>query len=1461
MGGKTSTSTSGVSIPPDVLARYNSVNQTAEQVAQTPFQQYSTNPNAFVAPMTSTQNAGVANTNAAAGMAQPYYQAATGFALAGSQPVNAQPLDTSAFMNPYLQTVLGSTAAQINQNNQQAMAGQTGNAINQGYFGGDRSGIAAAVLQGQQNLAAGQVYSGIASDAYNQAMAAAQQQQGVQLGAAQANRAATQQTGDTLAGLGTTAQGSALAGAQAQLGAGQVEQQTSQAGLTALYNQFLQQQSYPFQTAQFLANIAEGTGALSGSTTTTTQPQSIFSDERLKEGIEPIGKGFDGANIIRFRYRGDPTTRIGMSAQEVERKHPEAVSEHGGFKAVDYGAATDEAADRGGFALAANDNGGDDERRARQAGGMSGWGMYPSATNPMVIQQLLESQAQMYGPYSGQGGPGLYGHSSSEIPHGGSGYVPQASLPVGQLQIARPVSAPQTNDLGSDIHEAASIADDAEGLSKDYHFAHEGFDKLRSFLGGGSGGDGAMNGGRVGRAPGGLTAADYAAQAAQARREAQIHAAAAAAHRDIAVRNARDRAAAQPDTSFGGRGSILGATGLPAAYHGAHVLADAVNSTQQGIEHAGEAAAPYVLAGMGGIGNWAQNQPWTRAHGPGWQPAPPRWVTDPNAYRPPPAAPAAAPTARPAVPAAAPPPGGSGVLPPAFTAAVRAAQIRHHVQQAQAHASAAQDLAAPTAAPTGSASPGFAGATGLPSNVAPVTPIDVGDVSHLQGGFAPADLHPYNPNIFQRFGNWAGDELSGIGRWLTSPSQSRAIGEDVAAANQRETPTQQLVQPVQSEAFQPGPVMQSEAFQSSRPPVAAAQPVLDAPVIQSEAFQPRDRDRVGDDLAPPITLAAGGFARAHRDMGGGTPDPSDPNDDNPYKPQGPGLNIPTAQTQHAKLATASPPSQGGGGGGLGQAVGMGSDLVNIAKFALPFFGVPLKTGGRVGYADGSVVTDDDASTPAPAIHDADATPVAAAADEDAAKQPGFAPAGPQGGSGHGGGFGGALASLVKAPFQLLGDAAGYEGHGQWDRDRLMPFLSAIGTMGATPTVHPLFALSQGLGAYGKSYMAQQQQEAQIAEEQAQAAIGRRGALPPDVAAGVYERAGPAYDPVTGRPDYRNVHRMANGEIGHWAPVGDLTSSVYGQAGGGAGGAPQAGVAGSPGSAGPGQVTGPVTADYSGSGSPKYSIGPSAAEGQRAAQAYGINPTGSLLENRSRSIANRPDQAHLDAAQKQADDFAGSPGQLGVDQANFREMIDQASKLPDKGLGAVGPGQGERQLLVQTVNTWGKMLDPNFQGFSDIDANSSATEILNKLSTLQSDALAGHFGQHAYAAAEQLRDALPSGNLQKASIYQVVTQMMVANQQARDFNEYRQAYQRFGIGDYGVMDAFSRDTSDMYSRERQLLPKMMTRAPGASQSMFEYLQQHPNEIRRVEQGYEGTDPRTGQPIHVPGFGPGFGKLFQ
>ena len=631
MGGKSSTSTQQVSIPPEVLARYNSVNATADQAASQPFQAYN---GEFVAPLSTTQQAGIANTNSAADQAQPYYQTATntlmgaqqstspyyqaatqalmsgmgqgaagtqgaygsvyganaaaqpfqqagaynmGAAYAGAQPFNqqaaqginqayqgAQPYNAMAtglagagaqgvnaqqiggqqigqFMSPYIQSVLQGTEGMLNQQNQQAMSGQTGNAIMSGAFGGDRAGIAAANLAQQQQLANAQTYSGILNQGYGQALGAAQQQQGVNLGAAQANRAALQQasgqmlgigqqgyaqglgaaqqqaalgqqqygqgmglasgqtslgqqlfgqgmtnaqqqaalaqqqyaqglggssalaslgqgiystgaqTAQQLAALGTGAQGASLQGAQAQLAAGQQQQQTQQAQDQALYNQFLQQQSYPFQTAQFLANIAEGTGSLSGSTTTTAQPGGFFSDERLKENIKPIGKTNDGQTIYSYNYKGDHRTQIGLLAQEVEKHHPEAVGLSGGYKTVDYAKATHDAerhrrASGGGLVA---------PEYAHQGfadGGMPGF-------DPMLAQSMSAAETGMFGPYGTSGGLG-----------GGYGRVPGATLPVGHLQTAGALPA-QKSGLEQGAQMATMVG---EGI-KDYNEAKKTF--------------------------------------------------------------------------------------------------------------------------------------------------------------------------------------------------------------------------------------------------------------------------------------------------------------------------------------------------------------------------------------------------------------------------------------------------------------------------------------------------------------------------------------------------------------------------------------------------------------------------------------------------------------------------------------------------------------------------------------------------------------------------------------------------------------------------------------------------------------------------------------------------------------------------------------------------------------------------------------------------------------------------
>lgn len=73
---------------------------------------------------------------------------------------------------------------------------------------------------------------------------------------------------------------------------------------------------------------------------------SLFSDERVKQDIKRVGETDEGTPIYTYRYKpgiisDEPgPVMMGMMAQEVRKKHPEAVTKlPGGILAVDYGMA------------------------------------------------------------------------------------------------------------------------------------------------------------------------------------------------------------------------------------------------------------------------------------------------------------------------------------------------------------------------------------------------------------------------------------------------------------------------------------------------------------------------------------------------------------------------------------------------------------------------------------------------------------------------------------------------------------------------------------------------------------------------------------------------------------------------------------------------------------------------------------------------------------------------------------------------------------------------------------------------------------------------------------------------------------------------------------------------------------------------------------------------------------------
>lgn len=251
---------------------YSDLLTRAQGVAATPYNQFG---GELVAPINAQQNTGISNLNTAAGAYQPYINNALGIAQQSAQPITAQQIQQ--YMSPYAQQVIDATQAQFANQNTQEQQRVLGNAAAQGALGGNRVGITQAALANQQQLAQAPVIAGLYNQGYGQALnTALTEQQMQQAGAA------------NLGGLGIAGQNAGLQAAGAQIDAGSLQQKIQQAMDAAAYDQFLQQQAYPFQTTQWLAGIGTGVGSQMGGTNTTKQ-SAPSTGSQILGGISSFG--------------------------------------------------------------------------------------------------------------------------------------------------------------------------------------------------------------------------------------------------------------------------------------------------------------------------------------------------------------------------------------------------------------------------------------------------------------------------------------------------------------------------------------------------------------------------------------------------------------------------------------------------------------------------------------------------------------------------------------------------------------------------------------------------------------------------------------------------------------------------------------------------------------------------------------------------------------------------------------------------------------------------------------------------------------------------------------------------------------------------------------------------------------------------------------------------------------------
>jgi GH24 family phage-related lysozyme (muramidase) len=443
MGGGSQTTSSGQTNTPNAnaMAAYNNVLGGAQNIVNAN-QNWNPATGVNVADWTGAQSQSLGEIGALQGGYAPAMAAATNLVGQAGQGVGAQ--DINSFMNPYTQDVINSTMANAQQQQAIGMKNVLGNSIAQGALGGDRTQLAQAYGEGQNALANNQTIAGLEQGGYNSALAAAQAQKGQEL-----------QAGYGMANVAQAGQSLGLQGASALYGAGAAQQGQAQNVLNAASQNAQSATMWPYQNYQWLANIAGGIGSLMGGTTTGTNTTeqhpgfanylgmglgglSAMSDRRLKENVEHVGELYDGQPVYAFNYKGDGVRQIGLMAQDVEKKHPEATGEYAGYKTVDYGAATHDAAKKGHFA-----DGGSAYYSYDPWGDLLG--------HPMTVKEAQQQQQAQPQPQSGGGGGGSSkGLLGLGLATGGSTSDPWGDLlghpmEARQQQQQQPQPAPQSS--------------------------------------------------------------------------------------------------------------------------------------------------------------------------------------------------------------------------------------------------------------------------------------------------------------------------------------------------------------------------------------------------------------------------------------------------------------------------------------------------------------------------------------------------------------------------------------------------------------------------------------------------------------------------------------------------------------------------------------------------------------------------------------------------------------------------------------------------------------------------------------------------------------------------------------------------------------------------------------------------------------------------------------------------------
>lgn len=452
----TSTSSQTTAPPANVSAAYNGLISQAQQTAAQPLQLYQ---GQLVAPLNATQTGAITDITNDQGIAAPYISQAQSDINASSTPFNAA--DVQQYESPYTNDVIAATEKQLQLQDAQQQQALQGNAVASGAYGGDRSAVLQSETAGQQDIANNATVANLENAGYSQA-----------LGEYNTNRQNLQGAGYALGALGSEAQNTALTGASAQLNAGTLEQQLAQEQLNVPYEQYLQEQAYPYQQESFLSGIDTGIGSLSGGTssgTTTTPGASPFSQVLglattaapflLKDGgrTHLDDGGSTGPTPLQLAQM-NPAYAEMLSSNNVANGAPAGTSV---TAPMGLGQASDSQTSAPSFLTVPGASSGsakDGGRIRLDSGGGAG-------LSPSYIEMMDANQMRGGSPLGLTGLPTVPNESTSFIPTASANNAHGSTMPTGNASAAAPAPASADSGIGSSLGSVAGQLYDKYGKS------------------------------------------------------------------------------------------------------------------------------------------------------------------------------------------------------------------------------------------------------------------------------------------------------------------------------------------------------------------------------------------------------------------------------------------------------------------------------------------------------------------------------------------------------------------------------------------------------------------------------------------------------------------------------------------------------------------------------------------------------------------------------------------------------------------------------------------------------------------------------------------------------------------------------------------------------------------------------------------------------------------------------------